>query len=49
MQPRSAPGAIVLLGLLLAAGSAFAEALDTNVTVRVRAHDAKFVGSPSVK
>jgi hypothetical protein len=38
-------GPVVLFGLLLATGGAFAEAVDTNVTVRVRAHDAKFVGS----
>ena len=45
MQSRSVPGAIVLFGLLFAAGSAFAEALDTSITLRVRAHDAKFIGS----
>ena len=30
---------------LLAAGSAFAEPLETPVTIRVKAHDAKFIGS----
>jgi hypothetical protein len=45
MQSRSALSATVLFGLLLATHGAFADALDTNVTVRVRAHDAKFVGS----
>jgi hypothetical protein len=42
---RSAPAAIVLFGLLFAADIAVAAPLDTNVTVRIRAHDAKFVGS----
>jgi hypothetical protein len=44
MQSHSALSAMMLFGLFLA-GGAFAEALDTKVTMRVRAHDAKVVGS----
>lgn len=45
MRPWAALNGIVLLGVLFATGGAFAKALDTNVALRVRAHDAKFVGS----
>ena len=45
MRSHLAFAATALLGLTLAAGGAFAAPLDTDVVVRVRAHDAKFVGS----
>jgi hypothetical protein len=45
MQSSSILRAIVLFAMLFAAGGTSADPLDTNVTVRVRAHDAKFVGT----
>jgi hypothetical protein len=44
-RSRSLSGPLALVGLLIVTGGAFAAPVDTDVTVRVRAHDAKFIGS----